>query len=200
MGRPVLLPAGASFSASGEVGALPGGCSPPPHLLSCPGLWGLGQDPQSRSHWHATRAQQSQSHEAGLRLEVAPEDPPRATPLQPSPDTPSLGPRNPPLHAPPARCSEIHQPAFCKERKRCGLNIYTFISLVIKRRDPSGRARGRLGPPRGVGARGPLAPFRTLAWPRGGRAPPGGRRKRVSLLRGIPRPELPGPTRSAEAE
>lgn len=136
----------------------------------------------------------------GLRLRWLPKIPPGATPLQPGPDTRAWGfpeptdcaPRHPPLRDPPA--------GFLQGRKRCGLNIYTFISLVIKGETLPGRARGRLGPPRGVGARGPLAPFQDPSLAAGVAGPlRSGRRKRVSLLRGNPRPEMPGPTRSAEA-
>lgn len=161
------LPAGASSSASGKW-ALSQASAPHPRIC-CPvlGSGDPGQDPPGGRSWHAG-AQQSQGHD-WTPAEVAPEDPPPgATLLQPGPDTRAWGfpepthcaPRHPPPQDPPA--------GFLQGRKRCGLNRYTFTSLVVKGETLPGRARGCPGPPRDMGAGGPLSPLSGPELGRGG--------------------------------
>lgn len=164
------LPAGAS-SASGKWALSQAGA---PHPASVVLSWALGTQGRTLPGVEAGMLGLSRARAmTGLRPRWLPKIPPRNNPAAAGPDTRPWGfpepthcaPRHPPLRDPPA--------GFLQGRKRCGLNRYTFTSLVVKGETLPGRARGRPGSPRDVGAGGPLSP---LSGPElgcgGGPAPP----------------------------
>lgn len=169
----VLTRAGTSITASGKW-ALSKAC-PPPTLASvvsswAPGIQGRtlpGVGCRSRCAW-APRAPQSQYRQ---QAEVAPGGTLGTAPRQPGLDSPDWGlpPSHLPRPAPPL--FQDTWAAFLQGRKRCGLNIYTYIftSLIVKGASLPGRARGCSGPVRAGGLAQMLRP-ELGRW--GGSAPP----------------------------
>ena len=190
------LPAGASFSAS-EKWVLSQEGAPHPRICRLVlGSGDPGQDPPGGRSWHAGA---QHSHD-WTPAEVAPEGAPRSNSAAALPGYPSLGlPRKHPLRAAPPAAPRSTGRLSAKKKAWWVKYIHIYISL--QRRDPAGKGQRAPRAARGRGGgRTARSLVRTRAWPQGVVLPlPSGRRMRVSLLRGNPRPEVPGPMLSAEA-